>query len=74
MARQISVSEEVYEALSKGKGSRSFSELIKEKVLAQRKKEDIMKFAGALKQDKKKLDELKDKIAAEREENYGRKA
>lgn len=64
MARKISLSEEVYEVLSERKGNKSFSEPIKER--------DIMKFAGILKQDKKKLDALKNKIAAEREGNYGR--
>jgi predicted CopG family antitoxin len=72
MARQISVSNEVYELLSKRKGKKSFSQVIKENLFAENQKTDIMHFAGALKDDKQKLEALKSKIAAEREANYGR--
>ena len=72
MARQISVSNEVYELLSKRKGKKSFSEVIKENLCSEEEKVDIMSFAGVMKGDKQKLELLKSKIAAEREANYGR--
>jgi predicted CopG family antitoxin len=72
MARQISVSNEVYELLSKRKGKKSFSEVIKENLILKEEKKDIMRFAGIMKNEKKKLDELNKTIAAEREANYGR--
>jgi predicted CopG family antitoxin len=73
MARQISVSNEVYSMLSKMKGTRSFSETIKDCVGRKTKAKDIMKFAGILKNKSKELDELNKKIAADRRKNYGRK-
>jgi len=72
MARQISVSNEVYELLSKRKGKKSFSQVIKENLCSNETKEDIMSFAGVMKNEKKKLELLKSKIEAEREANYGR--
>jgi predicted CopG family antitoxin len=72
MSRQISVSNEVYELLSKRKGKKSFSQVIKENLCSKEEKVDIMSFAGVLKGDKQKLELLKSKIAAEREANYGR--
>jgi predicted CopG family antitoxin len=72
LARQISVSNEVYELLLEKKGKRSFSEVIKESICGQEEKPDIMSFAGALKNEKQTLEELKAKIALEREANYGR--
>jgi predicted CopG family antitoxin len=72
MARQISVSNEVYELLSKKKGKKSFSQVIMENLCSEEKKLDIMSFAGIMKDDKQKLDLLKSKITAEREANYGR--
>jgi predicted CopG family antitoxin len=72
MARQISVSNEVYQLLLERKGKKSFSEVIKENLCAKEEKPDIMTFAGALKNEKKTLEKLKSKIAAERESNYGR--
>jgi predicted CopG family antitoxin len=72
MARQISVSNEVYELLSKRKGKKSFSQVIKENLCSEEKKVDIMSFAGVMKVDKEKLELLKSKIAAEREANFGR--
>lgn len=72
MARQISVSNEVYELLSKIKGKKSFSQVIKENLCPKEEQVDIMKLAGILKDDKKKLDRLNAQIAAERETNYGR--
>lgn len=72
MARQISVSDEVYGLLSRLKGNKSFSEVIKEAVGAKRKGSDIMRFAGALKGDKN-LALMKKLIERDRERNYGRK-
>ncbi len=72
MARQISVSNEVYELLLKRKGKRSFSEVIKESLCPKEQKKDIMHFAGIMKKERKKLEELNALIAAEREANYGR--
>jgi len=73
MARQISVSNEVYELLMERKGKKSFSEVIKEALRPKEEKVDIMSLAGILKEDKEKLEKLKQQIAAEREANYGRK-
>ena len=67
MARQISVSNEVYELLAKRKGKKSFSQVIKENLCSQEEKKDIMSFAGAMKNEKQKLELLKSKIATERE-------
>lgn len=72
MARQISVSNEVYELLLKRKGKKSFSEVIKENLCPKEEKADIMSLAGILKDDKQALERLKQQIAAEREANYGR--
>ena len=72
MARQISISDDLYEELKKSKGNRSFSEFIREKVGISKDNKKILKFAGILKKDSKKLNELKRMIAKEREENYGR--
>ena len=72
MARQISVSNEVYELLLKRKGKKSFSEVIKESICPREEKVDIMSLAGILKDDKQALERLKQQIAAEREANYGR--
>jgi predicted CopG family antitoxin len=72
MARQISVSNEVYELLLDRKGKKSFSQVIKENLCAKEEKVDIMSLAGILKEDKKELDKLKEQITAEREANYGR--
>jgi predicted CopG family antitoxin len=72
LARQISVSNEVYELLLEKKGKRSFSEVIKDSICSQKEKTEIMSFAGALKKEKKTLEDLKAKIEQEREANYGR--
>ena len=72
MSRQISVSNEVYELLSKRKGKKSFSQVIKENLCSKEQQVDIMSFAGVMKVDKQKLELLKSKIAAEREANNGR--
>jgi predicted CopG family antitoxin len=72
LARQISVSNEVYELLLERKGKKSFSEVIKESLCTSQKKNNILKFAGVMKDDKEKLERLKAKIAADREANYGR--
>jgi predicted CopG family antitoxin len=73
MARQISVSNEVYELLVKRKGKKSFSQVIKESLCPKEKRVDIMSLAGILKDDKEELERLKKQIEAEREANYGRK-
>ena len=72
MARQIYVSNVVYELLLKRKGKKSFSEVIKENLCPKEEKVDIMSLAGILKDDKQALERLKQQIAAEREANYGR--
>ena len=72
MARQISVSNEVYQLLSKRKGKKSFSQVIKENLCPEKEKQDIMRFAGIMKDERQKLELLKSEIAAEREANYGR--
>jgi predicted CopG family antitoxin len=72
LARQISVSNEVYELLLERKGNKSFSQVIKENLCPKEKKVDIMSLAGILKDDKQMLERLKQQIAAEREANYGR--
>ncbi len=72
MARQISVSNEVYAELSRLKGSKSYSELIKEVIGIKKSNEKFMKFAGVLKKDSKRLEQLKKLIDKEREANYGR--
>ena len=72
MARQISVSNEVYDLLLKRKGKKSFSQVIKENICLKEEKTDILSLAGILEDDKKALKQLKLQIAAEREANYGR--
>jgi predicted CopG family antitoxin len=72
MARQISVSNEVYELLLEIKGEKSFSQVIKESLNQNKKKTNIMKYAGIMKNEKEKLKELKKQIEEEREANYGR--
>ena len=44
MARQISVSNEVYELLSKNKGKKSFSEVIKENLILKEEKKRYYAF------------------------------
>jgi predicted CopG family antitoxin len=73
VARQISVSNEVYELLLERKGTKSFSQVIKENLCPHEKRPDIMRFAGIMKDEKEKLELLKKKIAADREANYGRR-
>lgn len=72
MSKQISVADDVYEEVSKLKGSRSFSEFIREKIGIEKGNKKILKLAGILKKDRKKLNELKKMIVDERERNYGR--
>ena len=72
MAKQISVSDEVYELLLKRKGKKSFSQVIKENLGHKEDRVDIRDLAGMLKSDKEKLEGLKAQIAEEREKNYGR--
>jgi predicted CopG family antitoxin len=73
MARQISVSNEVYELLLEKKGNKSFSQVIKDNWCPKEEKPDILRFAGIMKDEKEKLELLKKKITADREANYGRK-
>ncbi len=47
--------------------------ILKHAQIASKRKSDIIKLAGIMKDEKEKLDELKKEIAAEREANYGRK-
>ncbi|MGD0643605.1 MAG: antitoxin VapB family protein [Candidatus Bathyarchaeia archaeon] len=70
MARQISVSKEVYELLLKRKSKKSFSEVIKENLCPKEERVDIMSLAGILNDDKPALERLKQQITAEREANY----
>ena len=72
MARQISVSDEVYEELSKRKGGKSFSEYIRESIGITRNNREFLKFAGIWKKDAKKVNEFKKMIAKERKQNLGR--
>jgi predicted CopG family antitoxin len=48
MARQISISNEVYDELSKKKGKKSFSEVIKEALGIKKNEPDVWKFFGAI--------------------------
>lgn len=48
MAKQIMVSDEVYDALKREKNGKSFSEIIKEKVIARPKKPNLMEFFGVI--------------------------
>ncbi len=72
LARQISVSEEVYELLLRRKGKKSFSQVIKENLSSPGEREDIRNLAGILRDDRGELDRLKSRIAEERERNTGR--
>ncbi len=57
----------------KGLGKGLYGDPVKyQKKLRGEQNVDIMKFAGILKDDKEKLERLKQQIAAEREANYGR--
>lgn len=70
MARQISVSDSVYNMLLKNKGKKSFSEVIIETFQNQEKnKKDITIFAGVLKQSKKDLSLLEKEILNQRRNN-----
>ncbi|MGI0141497.1 MAG: antitoxin VapB family protein [Candidatus Micrarchaeales archaeon] len=71
MAKQISISDEVYETLLKMKEGRSFSEVIKS--MTKKKNKSLMQYAGMLKHRKKELKELEKQISEEREKNHGRK-
>ncbi len=72
VARQISVSNEVYELLLKRKGKKSFSQVIKENLCPKKERVGIMSLAGILSDDRENLERLQKKIAADREKNYGR--
>lgn len=75
MARQISLSDEVYEKLLKIKGKRSFSEVIKEELGKEEQKgKNVLKFAGILKRkmSKKEIASWEKEITEDREKNYGR--
>lgn len=68
MVKVISVSDEVYAMLTRFKGSRSFSEVIKN-AMEGGKKGDIRQFFGALK-DKKRAVEWKKEIYTAREKGW----
>ncbi len=70
MAKQISLSDEVYNMLSKMKGNKSYSETIKT-LFERKQKRSLSKFYGIW----KKYDDLtkiESKIIAERRSNQGR--
>lgn len=72
MAKQIAVSDEVYELLSKMKNeNQSFSEVIKAMAAKKRKKQNVMKCFGILKNDKD-LVKVEKMIADDRRRNMGR--
>lgn len=69
MARLITVSDEIYENLSRIKGKRSFSEIIRS--LMNKRGGDIMRFAGVLKS--MDASAWKKEISEGRKRNTGRK-
>lgn len=74
MTRLISVSNDVYNMLSKLKGKNmSFSEIIKSLIKEKNEKGDIRRFAGILKDEKEELDKFEKQITRDRRKNFGRK-
>jgi predicted CopG family antitoxin len=73
VAKQISVSDEVYGILMKAKGSKSFSEAIKEMVKGRNNLDDVMEFFGMLKKGNS-MSRLEKLIEAERKGSLGRNA
>jgi predicted CopG family antitoxin len=69
MARLITVSDEIYDNLSRIKGKRSFSEIIR--ALLTKKSGDVMRFAGTLKGTD--VSEWKKEVSEDRKKNAGRK-
>lgn len=69
MARLITVSDEIYDNLSRIKGKRSFSEVIR--LLLTKKSGDVMKFAGTLKS--MDVSGWKKSVTEDRKNNTGRK-
>ena len=73
MAKQIAISDEVYNTLVEMKGKdKSFSQVIMSLVGWRAKNRAIMKFAGVGKNDAKRLDELKRFIAENRKNSRPR--
>jgi len=70
MSRQISVSNEVYELLSKGKEKKLFTGYQGKSMLGTNKSRHN-ELCRAMKDEKQKLELLKAKITAERKANYG---
>lgn len=68
MVKVISISEEVYKMLTRLKGPRSFSEVIKSSIEGE-KKGDITRFFGALK-DKKRAERWKKELYSMRENGW----
>lgn len=74
MTKLVSLSNEVYAELLKMKGKgESFSNVILSLTKQKKEREDIKRFAGALKGHKAELEEFKKMIAKDRKNNYGRK-
>jgi predicted CopG family antitoxin len=72
MAKQIAVSDEVYNMLLKMKGQdKSFTEVIKE-MLKKRDSMNIMKFAGSGKKYSKELQDMAKRIQEDRDKSSGR--
>jgi len=69
MARLITVSDEIYENLSRIKGKRSFSEIIR--ALLSKRSGDVMRFAGILQGTD--VGEWKKDIGEGRKNNTGRR-
>jgi|GEM_PF-753392 len=65
MVKVISLSEEAYRRLKANKGSKSFSEVVIEFV-PERKKRNIMEFAGAFKDNAEEWERIEKEIYAER--------
>lgn len=65
MVKVISLSEEAYARLVANKGDKSFSEVVVEFV-PEKKKRNIMEFAGAFKDNAKEWEKIEKKIYEER--------
>jgi predicted CopG family antitoxin len=73
MAKQIAVSDEVYNMLLSMKDeTKSFSEVIKSMAAKKKSGKGIMKYAGILKGDSKELDKVEKMVLEDRRRNYGR--
>ena len=73
MAKQIAVSDEVYNMLLSMKDeTKSFSDVIKSMAAKKKSGKGIMKYAGILKSDSKELDKVEKMVMEDRRRNYGR--